>query len=272
MKPKKGDICLVTGASSGIGREISLLLSRKGLKVYGTSRRIEPGEVQDIDGVLFVGLDITDDLSVAGAIDLIMQKEGRIDLLVNNAGAGISGPVEDMSMPDALAQMDVCYFGTLRVIRAVLPHMRGRGGGRIVIIGSVGASAVLPYQTGYCAAKAALRALGQGLRGEAAQFNIDVVTVEPGDTKTGFSDARRICEIPNTSPYLPEMERALPKQVNRERTGMFPAKVANTVARAAFAKHPKARITVGFSYKAIDLALRLLPERITEKIIFAIVK
>ncbi len=272
MKLKNGDICLVTGASSGIGQEIASQLSHLGFKVYGTSRRIEAGVIKDINGIFFVGLDITDDNSVSAAVDIIIRKEGRIDLLINNAGAGISGPVESLPMSDSIAQMDVCYFGTLRMIRAVLPHMRQHGGGRIIIIGSVGASAVLPYQVGYCAAKAALRALGLGLRGELAQFNIDVVTVEPGDTQTGFTDARRIISLSDSDPYLTDMNIALPKQEAREREGMSSKKVARTVVRAALSEKPKARITVGISYKAIDLALRLLPERLTEKLIFMAVK
>ena len=267
MRLKKDDICLVTGASSGIGLACAKLLKERGLMVYGPSRAVPAETVEEKNGIYMIGMDVTDEQSVTRAIALIINREGRIDLVVNNAGAGVSGPVEETPFDDAVYQMDVCFFGCLRVIKEVFAHMRENGGGRIINIGSVAASVSIPFQTMYSAAKASVRSLSAGLRIEAAPFGIQVCVVEPGDTKTGFTALRKKIALAENSPYAQKYARSVSRMEKDEQNGAPPEKVANAICRAAFSKKMKQRITVGFSYKLIDVLYRLLPAGITEKIV-----
>lgn len=263
MQLKPDSVCLVTGASSGIGRAIAEALVRRGMRVYGTSRH--PAVAED-NGIRMLPLDLCDEASIAAAVAALMEREGRIDLLVNNAGAGIGGAVEDAS-PEALRQqLDVAFLGHVLMTRAVLPHMRRNGGGRILLTGSVAAGIPIPFQAMYSAAKAALRAFASALAGEVAPFGIDVTVIEPGDTCTGFTD-RRMTEIPSGSAYTGRAGRSIAVMERDERGGASPDAIARVAVRAAFARHPKPRITVGFRYRLFDVLRRCLPERLTQRII-----
>ena len=154
MQLQPNGVCLVTGASSGIGRAIAESLLKRGMRVYGTSRH---PAAETENGIHMLPLDLSDAASVSAAIDELFRREGRIDLLVNNAGAGIGGAVEDASPEDLRRQLDVAFFGHVLVTRAVLPRMRASGGGRILFTGSVAAGIPIPYQAMYSASKAALR-------------------------------------------------------------------------------------------------------------------
>lgn len=265
MRLKTGGVCLVTGASSGIGRAIACRLAKEGMRVYGTSRR----ETEQTDGVTMLRLDLGDTASIAAAVDEVIRREGRIDLLVNNAGAGISGAIEDTSDEDIRLQMNAGFLGHVAVTRAVLPHMRSSGGGRILFTGSVAAGIPIPYQAMYSAAKAAIRAFASALAGEVKSFSIDVTVIEPGDTRTAFTD-RRIKTAPEGSAYTELFTKSVAVMEHDERTGDSPDQIAAAAVRAALARHPAPRITVGLRYKAIDLLRRLLPERWTDAIIHKI--
>jgi short-subunit dehydrogenase len=267
MKLKKGDVCLVTGATSGIGLACARALAERGLIVYGTSRKIPTGTVEEQNSIAMVRLDVADDDSVKSAVSLVLEREGKIDLLVNNAGSGVSGPIEEMPFEDIRFQLEVCFFGCLRLIREVLPYMRKNGGGRIINIGSVAAGISIPYQIIYSAAKASIRSLTAGLRLEVAPFGIEVCEIDPGDTKTGFTAGRKAPVIVEGSPYAERYRRSLSRMEYDEQHGASPEKVARDVCRAAFSRRMKPRITVGFSYKAVDALKRALPEGFSEKII-----
>ena len=190
MRLLKGDVCFVTGGSSGIGLAVMRELVSRGFRVYGTSRKVPRGAVTRKESLDYVYLDLSDEASISEALELVPAREGHIDLLVNNAGFGVAGAAEDMPFADAEKQMDVNFFGPLRVMRAVLPHMRGDRGGRIITIGSLAAEFPVPFQSIYSASKAALRALTAAMRAETAPFQIELSVVEPGDTRTGFTAAR----------------------------------------------------------------------------------
>lgn len=182
---KPGRIAIVTGGSNGIGKATAKALSLKGYKVYEFSRR-----GTDYDDIAHVTADVTDEKAVAAAVGEVLSREGRIDLLVNNAGFGISGATEFTSTEDAKRLFDADFFGTFNVIRAVVPAMRKQGGGRIINLSSVASLLSIPYQVFYSAAKASVNTLTLGLANELKPFGISVCAVMPGDVKTGFTAAR----------------------------------------------------------------------------------
>ena len=177
---------LVTGGTSGIGLAVAKQLAGSGIKVYCMSRRAFEEE-----GLSHVRADVTDYEQVSKAVESICASEGAIDLVVNCAGSGISGAVEFTSTEDAHRQIDVNFFGTVNVNKAVIPFMREHGGGRIVNISSVGAPAALPFQAFYSASKAAINTYTFALANELKPFGISVCAVMPGDIRTGFTAARK---------------------------------------------------------------------------------
>lgn len=271
-------VILVTGASSGIGRAIVDRLSREGYTVIGTSRRASGFPADgDREGVPMIPLDVTDPSSVETAVSYVHRQYGRIDVLVNNAGFGVAGSVEDTSPEEAFAQFDTNFFGVHRMIRAVLPIMRAQQKGLIVTVSSVAAILTVPYQGMYSASKHALEALMEALRIECRPFGVKGVLVEPGDTKTGFTGSRVYCRDTHAdSPYCEAFKRAM-ETIERSElggTGPFrrftchsPEKVARTVSRVIRRKHPPVRVAVGGAYKAAVFLKRLLPDRLVEWVV-----
>lgn len=178
-------VILVTGGSSGLGAAMCHRLSRAGHVVYGTSR--QPGGAE---GFTLVTMDLRDDASVSRCIEAIVARHGRIDVVVNNAGVGVQGPVEDVDPEVAHHAYDVNVVGALRVCRAALPHMRARGAGLVINISSIAANFGLPYRGFYSATKAALDRMTESLRMEVKPFGIKVVTVQPGEFKTPIAASR----------------------------------------------------------------------------------
>src|SRR5579872_2559800 len=180
---KENRVALVTGASSGIGRACAELLAARDFRVYGASRHPLPGSSFES-----LPMDVRDEESVTAGIASIVQREGRLDVIVNNAGIAIAGAVEDTSVEEAKDQFDVNFFGALRVCRAVLPVLRDQRSGTIVNIGSIGGLIALPFQGLYSASKFALEGLSESLRLEVAPFGIHVVLIEPGDQQTPLTE------------------------------------------------------------------------------------
>jgi NAD(P)-dependent dehydrogenase (short-subunit alcohol dehydrogenase family) len=250
-------VVLVTGASSGIGLACAQFLGERGFRVYGTSRK--PGT--STPAVTMLAADVTDDRSVEQAIGTVLAHEGRLDIVVNNAGMGIAGSIEDTSVEDARRQLDVNLFGVFRVCRAALPGMRSRGSGYIVNIGSIGGLIALPYQGMYSASKFALEGLSEALRMEVRQFGIRVVLIEPGDYKTGFTQNRQT--IQNT--YGKSCEVALAKAAHDEQNGPRPEQIARLVYRVVNQRHPRLRYTTGQVFQRAAVWLkRLLPNGLVE--------
>ena len=262
---------LVTGASSGIGRAAALRLAQEGFTVYGTSRRGSYETVEQ-DGASFVLLPMTmeDEATIRDAVRYILDRHGRIDLLVNAAGSGIAGAIEETSAEEAIRQFDVCFFGIVRVLNHVLPAMREARSGRIINIGSVAAFFPLPFQSMYSAAKAAMYSMTCALRMELKPYDIDVCQIEPGDVKTGFTDKRVIAQKAKNTAYPVMFKRAYYEMVRSEMTGYAPERCAKTVLKAALMKKPPARMCVDFSYGLLGVVAALLPWSICEKLIASI--
>jgi len=262
-------VALITGASSGIGSEAAQLFAQRGYTVYGASRRgTVPALPEGAAGRLLpLKMDITDDKSVELGVGRVLQEEGRIDVLVHAAGNGLCGPIECCTAEDARAQMDVNYFGALRLLNAVLPDMRERRSGRVVLVGSVGGVFAIPFQTLYSSSKAALAMLSDGLRLELKPFGIKAALVEPGDVKTGFTAARRPVERACPA-YEESCGRAVARMERDEENGMHPRLVAQAILRAAEKKDPRAHNTVGGTYRAFVFLKRIIPARWTEALLY----
>jgi NAD(P)-dependent dehydrogenase (short-subunit alcohol dehydrogenase family) len=244
-------IALLTGASSGIGEATAQRLAQAGFKVYGTSRRGEQGARRDYQ---MLALDVTSDVSVQAAVATVMRLEGRIDLLVNNAGFGVApGGAEESSLEQAQAIFDTNFFGMVRMTRAVLPHMRAQGSGRIINIGSVLGFLPMPYGALYAATKHAVEGYTESLDHELRNWGIHAVVVEPAFIKTAF-DANMLEPDAKLAAYQ-EVRTALAAHIQKVMAGAEgPGVVADTVLKAAQAGKPKLRYTAG----SLAARLRLL--------------
>lgn len=253
---------LITGASSGIGRAAARHLATLGYRVYGTSRNEQPTE----GGVTMLPLDVTDADSVAAGIEAVLERAGRLDVVVNNAGFGYGGAVEETSLAEARETFETNFFGVLRVCRAVLPLMRAQGAGLIVNVSSIGGLMGMPFQGMYCASKYALEGLTESLRMEVRAFGIDVVLLEPGDIRTDFTARRRITAEAAVSPvYQAQFHRTLAKIEADERGGADPEVAARTLARILANRHPRARYVTGPAYQKLAVfARRVLPATLFE--------
>lgn len=253
MHEKSRKVALVTGGSSGIGQCAAAALRDAGCPIYECSRRQIP-----LDGVAHVRVDVTDEAAVTEAVNRIARTEGTIDIVVNCAGCGISGAVEFTDISEAKAQFDVNFFGMVNVNRAVLPIMRKNGGGRIVNISSVAAVAHIPFQTFYSASKAAIESYTCALDNEVRPFGITVTAVQPGDIRTGFTEARRKSAAGDEI-YGGRISRSVSTMERDEQKGMAPEFAGAYIAKIALKKRVKPLYTVGFGYKCLSLLCKLLP-------------
>jgi NAD(P)-dependent dehydrogenase (short-subunit alcohol dehydrogenase family) len=261
---KTDRVILVTGASSGIGRACAELLAARGHHVYGTSRR--GGE--DRGGVKMLAMDVDSDESVASGVAKIVADEGRIDIVINNAGFAIAGAVEDTSIDEARAQFETNVFGVLRVCRATLPHMRAQKAGVIVNVSSLGGIFGMPFSGLYSASKFALEGLSEALALETKRFGVRVVLVEPGDMRTGLPEARRNVAASVGSVYEPAFRNVMKLSKRDEDKAPEPVAVARLVGLIVASKRPKLRYTVGmFSQRIVVWLKRLLPVRVFEWIL-----
>lgn len=273
MKRIYGNVVLVTGASSGIGKTIAYLLMTMGYRVYGTSRKKMDETVGDVNSepvkscgfIKMVQMDVCNEDSVKAAVNYILDREGTIDILINNAGFGIAGSVEDTTAEEALKQFDTNFFGVLRVCRNVIPVMRQNHRGLIINIGSVAGLISIPFQSMYSASKYALEAMSETLRIELKPFGINVTLIEPGDTKTGFTGSRQFTAAANeNSVYTGRFKKSLSVMIKDEMNGPAPDTVAKIVAKVTEMKNPPVRIVAGFKYKVIVFLKRIIPACIVE--------
>ena len=252
----KGSIALVTGASSGIGEATAQRLATAGYKVYGTSRR---GARSSLRSCAMLPLDVTSDDSVEAAVKELILQEGRIDLLVNNAGFGVApAGAEESSIDQAKAIFETNFFGLIRMTRAVVPHMRRQGNGRIINIGSVLGFLPMPYGALYAATKHAVEGYSESLDHELRTRGIRVSVIEPAYTKTQF-DANFLAPDSKLDEY--REVRALLDKVLKEvmATADDPTVVAEVVLEAAVADHPKLRYAAGGLANRLRLLRRFAP-------------
>jgi len=239
------------------------MLVARGFAVYGASRR--PPASAELAWT-WVRMDVCDEGAVRDGIARILAERGQLDALVCNAGFGIFGSIEETGLPRVRAQFETNVFGTLNPIRAVLPHMRERRQGRIVIVGSLAGRAPIPFQVHYSMTKAAMDALAMGLRLEVAPFGIGVILVEPGDIQTAFNEATDWGDV---SPSVYGERLRACEQVIRESLPKAPGPelVASVIVRALVARRPRRRYTVGPAARLVPLGRRLLPDRVQERLL-----
>lgn len=256
-------VVLVTGASSGFGHAIAQRLAAQGHTVFGTARKPNG----NLGKVRMIALDVTDDLSVRRAIEEVIAAAGRIDVLVNNAGVGICGAIEDTSLDEARWQMETNFFGTVRTIHTVIPHMRARGAGRIINVSSLAGLIGLPFQAYYSASKFAVEALNEALRMELSGTGIDSTNINPGDFKTGFTAARVFTRQALIGHYANQLTTTVGMYERDENNGADPALVADLVARLVVQRRVSVRYTVGrFDQRMSTVLKRIIPAWIFERI------
>ncbi len=261
-----GKVVLITGASSGIGQACARRLARRGYQVFGTSRRPQAGAEGPFE---MIAMDVADETSVRQGVATVLAQAGSLDAVVNNAGFGFGGAVEDTSIDEAREIFETNFFGMLRVCAAVLPHMRERRAGFIVNVSSLGGLIALPFQGMYSATKFAMEASSEALRMEVRPFGIHVVLIEPGDTRTDFTANRRRTQSSQAgSPYADSMQRALAVVEHDEQTGTSPEEVARLLERILRSRSPRLRYSVGSaSQRFAVVARKWLPGALFESVL-----
>ena len=261
-----GKVILITGISTGFGKESSELLANAGHKVYGTVRK----DCKVSDKVNVIKMDLMDASSIKNAVKTVVAKEGRIDVLINNAGMHTGGPIETSPVENIKLQMDTNFIGTVNLIKQVLPIMRRNGGGTIINFSSIGGLIGLPYQGIYSAAKFAIEGFSEALRIEVRQFNIKVVIITPGDFRTNNTANRRNFLAPTgpDDPYNRQYEKTLASIEKDEANGWKPLVLARKLVKIVGLKNPRQRYIIAtFLYKLAVTLKHFLPGKLFSTLI-----
>lgn len=259
-------VVLITGGSSGLGRSTGNYLSERGYTVYGTTRN--PEKYAGKSAFPLLQMDVQSSDSVSAAIAELLEREGRIDVLINNAGVGITGPLEETPHPEALHAMETNFHGPLRVMEAVLPHMRKQGRGFVLNITSIAGYMGLPYRGIYSASKAALEIATEAYRMEVRGFGVRMCTLAPGDYATNIAAGRFHSPLEESSPYHSDYGRSLALMEAHVSEGKDPEEVARKVAGLIRKAHPKVHYSVGSPMQRFSIVLkRLLPDTWFERLL-----
>ncbi len=258
-------VVLITGGSSGIGKSIGEFLKTKKYKVYGTSR--DPSKFTDFPFAL-VKLDVTQNDTINNAVSEILKKEGRIDILINNAGMGITGPIEETPEEEIKKAFNTNYFGAINVTKAVLPHMRKQGGGLVINITSIAGYMGLPFRGIYSATKGALELTTEAFRIELKPFNIKMTNVAPGDFATNIAAGRYHAPVLDNSPYKKSYKNTLDIMNEHVNAGKDPGVMAKVILKVMQTPDPKAHYKVGEPLQKFSIVLkRILPDKVYEKML-----
>jgi short-subunit dehydrogenase len=257
-------VVLITGASSGIGKSVATYLSQRNFIVYGTSRKANNSS----GDFSFVQLDVTDEQSIKDAIDLVVKKESRIDILINNAGVGITGPIEETPEVEIKKAFETNYFGPLNMIKNVLPVMRSQNSGLIINITSIAGYMGLPYRGIYSATKGALEITAEAYRMEIKQFGIKMTNVAPGDFATNIASGRYHAPVTKGSPYEKVYGNTLILMNEHVDAGQDPELMAREILKIIETPEPNVHYKVGERLQKFSVKLKsLLPDKLYEKML-----
>lgn len=262
-------IVLVTGASSGIGKATAIYLAQNDYTVYGAARRIDKLQSLKTYGIRPIALDVTDEDSIHNCVYTITKEAGPIDILINSAGLGSYGALEDVPMAEARNQMEINLFGATRLIQLVLPSMRQKRYGKIVNISSVGGKVGLPMGSWYHASKFAIEGLSDALRNEVKIFGIDVIVIEPGGTKSEMIaiGGQDLLRVSGSTEYSKQAGSLIKMYTNMEKSSVEPVEIAKLIKKGIEAKKPKARYVGGAMAKPMLLLRWLLPDNLFDKML-----
>lgn len=261
-----GKVILITGISSGFGKATAGLLAQKGHIVYGTIRKGSGSDKM----VHYLNMDLTDLNSIKKAVSDVLKKEGKIDVLINNAGMHTGGPIETSPIENIKLLMETNFMGMVHLTREVLPYMRKQGGGRIINFSSIGGLMGLPFQAFYSAGKFAIEGFSEALRMEVKQFNINVILINPGDFHTNNSANRRNYLAPTdiSDPYNKQYEKTLAVIEKDEANGWEPEVLARKITGIVECKNPCQRyIIASFEQKLAAILNNILPGKLFRKIL-----
>lgn len=258
-------VVLITGGSSGIGKSIGEFLTQKGFIVYGTSRN--PYNISNHPFQL-IALDVNNKETIIKAVDEIILSEGRLDILINNAGMGITGAIEEMPTDEMRNVFETNFFGPIEVMKAVLPQMRKQNSGLIINITSIAGYMGLPFRGIYSATKGALEIVTEAIRMEVKNFGIEVTNVAPGDFATNIASGRYHTPVFENSPYKENYQKNLNLMDNHVDSGSNPIQMAEAIFKIINTPKPKIHYKVGdFMQKFSILLKRILPDKVYEKLL-----
>lgn len=246
---------IISGGSSGIGKATASLFAERGWRVFELSRH-----GVSHDNIIHIDCDVCSEQSAHDAIAEVLKQTDHIDVVISNAGFGISGSVEFTDIKEAEHQMDVNFMGAVRFTQAVLPQLRKQRSGRIIYTSSVAAILAVPYQSFYSASKAAINAMALALANEVREYGISVSVMMPGDVRTGFTDARRKSSAGEE--VYTSANKAITTMEHDERGGMQPAQMARLFYHIATCRSPRPQYVGGFSYRILCFLDRILPKRL----------
>lgn len=259
-------VVLITGGSSGIGKSIGLYLKTKDFIVYGTTRSLS--KHSGFTSFELLEMDVTDVTSIQSAVSIVIEKEGKLDVLINNAGIGITGPIEETPHEEILSAFETNFHGSLHMVKAVLPQMREQQSGLIINITSIAGYMGLPYRGIYSATKGAIGLITEALRMEVKDFGIHITNLAPGDFATNIASGRYHSPILDNSPYKTQYSNTLDKINEGVHDGEDPILVAQTVLKIINTKNPKVHYKVGTFMQKFSLFLKsALPDKVYEKLL-----
>ncbi|SEM05747.1 NADP-dependent 3-hydroxy acid dehydrogenase YdfG [Chitinophaga rupis] len=264
-------VVFITGASSGMGKVTARVLAQEGYIVYAAARRTEKMDDLRAAGVIPIQMDVTDETSMVNGVQYIINAQGKIDVLVNNAGFGSYGAIEDVAMSDARYQLEVNVFGAIRLAQLVLPYMRQQRQGRIINISSIGGKFAMPLGGWYHASKFALEALSDSMRNEVKQFGIDVVVIEPGGVQSewGGIAVDHLKKVSGGTVYRPLVDGFMKLAADAENKAADPMVIAKLIRQAIEAKKPKTRYAGGYMAGVILFMRKMFSDKMLDSILLS---